>query len=140
MVVIIGIIAAIAVPRLSRGTAGADDAALTANLAILRGGIDLFIAEHEGKIPLPADIADALTKYSNAAGDSFVDVKDGTHIFGPYVRSIPPLPVGTLKGATGIDSNAGTGMGWVYDPSDGSVRSNTGPSEVDAAGKAYQDY
>ena len=140
VVVIIALIAAVAVPRLSRGTEGAAEAALLRYLSILRRGIDLFVAEHNGKVPSDTEITDALTKYSNAAGDDFSDTKDATHYYGPYVRSIPPLPVGAKKGATGIGSNSAAWVGWIYDPSDGSVQSNTGPGEVDASGKPYQDY
>ena len=140
VVVIIAIIAAIAVPRLSRGTAGAADAALAGNLSILRTGIDLFIAEHNGKIPAAADIAAALTQYSNGAGDDFVAARDATHISGPYIREIPPLPLGAAKGCTGVAAAAGAGVGWIYDESDGSIRSNTTAAEMDVTGKLYSDY
>jgi len=140
VVVIIAIIAAIAIPRLSRGTAGAADAALAGDLSVLRTGIDLFVVEHNGKTPAVADITAALTQYSNAAGDDFVAAKDATHIYGPYVREIPPLPVGAAKGCTGIAAAAGAGVGWIYDESDGSIKSNTTAAEMDVTGKLYSEY
>jgi len=140
VIVILGIIAAIAIPRMSRGSEGAADAALTANLAVLRNAIDLFVAEHDGVFPAAANCADALTQYSNKAGDDFVTTRDNNHIYGPYVRQVPPLPVGAEKGSTGISDTAAAGIGWIYDASDGSIQSNTTASEKDAAGTLYSDY
>ena len=139
VVVIIGIIAAIAIPRLSRGSAGAADAALSGDLAILRNGIDLFRAEHADRIPPKAQIEDALTKYSNAVGDDFVATRDATHYYGPYVRSIPPQPVGARKNATGISDADAAGVGWIYNDTEGTIRANT-TTETDVTGKRYSDY
>ena len=140
VIVILGIIAAIAIPRMSRGSEGAADAALTANLAVLRNAIDLFVAEHDGVFPAAADCSNALSQYSNKAGDDFVTTRDANHIYGPYVRQVPPLPVGAAKGNTGIADAAGAGVGWIYDASDGSIHSNTTASEKDASDTLYSDY
>ncbi len=140
VVVILGIIAAIAIPRMSRGSEGAADGALKANLAVLRNAIDLFIAEHDGKIPAAGDITNALTQYSDKAGTAFSATKDTTHYFGPYVRSVPPLPVGAKKGKTGIDAADGAAIGWIYTAADGSIKANTTGSEEDAAGTLYSAY
>src|SRR3954467_616191 len=51
VVVIIGIIAAIAIPRMSRGTAAAGDSALGGHLSVLRNPTALFATEHSGKFP-----------------------------------------------------------------------------------------
>ena len=42
VVVIIGILAAIAIPRLSRGAAGASDSGVRGNLSVLRNSIELL--------------------------------------------------------------------------------------------------
>lgn len=140
VIVIIGIIGAIAIPRMSRGAAGASDAALVANLAVLRNAIDLFITEHEGVIPSAANITSALLQYSDKSGTSFQSTKDTTHYFGPYLRAIPPLPVGAKKGSTGIAAADGAGVGWLYDATTGHIKANCADSEVDAAGKQYNQY
>ena len=140
VIVILGIIAAIAIPRMSRGSEGAADAALTANLAVLRNAIDLFVAEHDGTFPAAADCADALSQYSNKLGDDFVTTRDVNHIYGPYVRQVPALPVGAEKGSTGIDDTAASGIGWIYDDTTGAIHSNTTALEKDASGKLYSDY
>ncbi|MHC4985371.1 MAG: prepilin-type N-terminal cleavage/methylation domain-containing protein [Planctomycetota bacterium] len=140
VIVILGIIAAIAIPRMSRGSEGAADAALTANLAVLRNAIDLFVAEHDGVYPAAADCANALSQYSNKLGDDFVTTRDNNHIYGPYIRQVPPLPVGAAKGNTGIAAAAGAGVGWIYDVSTGAIQANTTATEKDASGTLYSDY
>ena len=139
VVVIIGIIAAVAIPRLSRGSAGAADAALSGNLAVLRNSIDLYSAEHNGAFPKSTAIEDALLKYSDSSGN-ISDTKDTTHIYGPYVRKIPPLPVGAKKGKTKIDALDGDEVGWIYTASTGDIRANTTDTEKDESGKKYSDY
>ena len=138
-VAIIAIIAAIGIPRLSRGTRGAADSALSGNLALLRNAIDIYGAEHAGAYPTVADVNDQLTQYTNAAGGVSA-TKDTTHIYGPYVRSIPPLPVGAKKGKVGIAAADGANVGWIYTESTGSIRANTTASEMDEANKLYSDY
>src|SRR5437899_6643990 len=102
VVVIIGIIAAIAVPRMSRGAAGAGDSALAGDLATLRNAIDLFQTEHGGTYPTdPTTIANQLMQFTDDAGAPQA-AKDATHIYGPYIRVIPTLPVGSRKGQVGI--------------------------------------
>src|SRR5688572_23524823 len=97
VVVIIGIIAAIAIPRMSRGTAGAGDSALSGNLNVLRNAIELYTTEHNGALPT-ASIENQLTMYSNDAGatQATKDVASG-FIYGPYLRKVPPISVGSLK-------------------------------------------
>src|SRR2546421_7112342 len=68
VVVILGIIAAIALPRMSKGAAGATDTSLKSSLAVMRSAIDLFQAEHAGTFPLIANMPQALTQYSDDAG------------------------------------------------------------------------
>lgn len=144
VVVIIGIIGAIAVPRMSRGSRGATDSALTADLKVLRSALDLYATEHGGAFPTGADMPDPLLQYSNYAGDDYSSTKDATHVFGPYLRAVPKLPVGANKGrndfvgvAPGATAVAG---GWYYDTASGDVRANCKDSEVDDAGVKYNSY
>ena len=139
VVVIIGIIAAIAIPRLSRGTAGAADAALSGNLAALRNAIDLYAAEHGGAFPTVAGIASQLTQYTDSSGNVQA-TKDAAHIFGPYLRKIPPLPVGAKKGKTSISDVDGADIGWIYAVTSGTIKANTTDLETDEQGVAYNTY
>ncbi len=140
VVVIIGIIAAIAIPRLSRGAAGAADAALIGDLAVMRSGIDLYSTEHVGDLPTLADIVSQMTQFTDINGNASA-TKGGLFIYGPYIRQIPPLPVGTQKGQTNIKAAPADGagaFGWVY--SSGLVFPNTAAGEVDDSGKPYNTY
>lgn len=139
VVAIIAILAAIGIPRMSRGAKGASDSALTGDLATLRNAIDLYAAEHTGAFPTAANINTQLTQYTNISG-AVSATKTTTHIYGPYMRSIPPLPVGGKKGSSTIaDANA-AGVGWIYTVTDGSIKANCTDAEVDEANKKYNTY
>ena len=139
VIVIIGIIAAIAVPRMSRGAAGATDAALRADLATLRASIDLYNTEHEGLNPTVADISLQLTGYSDIQGVAQIG-KDAAHIYGPYIRSIPALPINAPnKGSNGIAAVDGVGIGWIYLEGTGAITANT-TTEADDSDVLYNTY
>jgi prepilin-type N-terminal cleavage/methylation domain-containing protein len=142
VVVILGILAAIAVPRMSRSATNAADNAVAANLAILRNAVDLFSTEHGGTYPSLANLPNALTQYSDVAGTTFNASKDtGTGvIYGPYVRDIPPLPVGANKGKNTFTATLGGAFGWVYESSTGKIFPNCADSEVDGRGVKYNTY
>jgi prepilin-type N-terminal cleavage/methylation domain-containing protein len=139
VVVIIGIIAAVAIPRMSRGSAGAADAALSGNLAVLRNAIDLYAAEHSGAFPTVLLAPTALTQYTDSAGVVSA-TRTTTYIYGPYLRKVPPLPVGAAKGNTGIAAATGVGVGWIYNVTTGDITSNTTATEKDASDKLYSSY
>ena len=146
VIVIIGILAAIAIPRLSRGSLGASESALSSNLAILRNAIDLYAAEHEGKFPTMLNYREQLTKYSNIDGTQFSEVKSDPCKYGPYLRKLPPLPLGSKRdsdlfvdGSSTTTIGSATG-GWFYNPNNGNIRANLADSEKDVAGKQYNEY
>jgi prepilin-type N-terminal cleavage/methylation domain-containing protein len=141
VVVIIAIIAAIAIPRMSRGAQGATDSALQADLRTLRNAVDLYAQEHGGSYPTVANInatPGALTAYSDDQG-GLSATKTGNYIYGPYLRAIPGIPLGTEKGAGTFGASAAASVGWVYDATTGAVTANTG-TLTDAKGKAYTSY
>jgi len=139
VIVIMGVVAAVAIPRISRGTAGASDSALTTDLSVLRNAINMYEGEHPGLHPTVADIADQLTQFTDISG-AVSATKTSTHIYGPYIRKIPALPVGEAKGASGIAASSADGVGWIYNASTGNIQANTTASEKDAAGTLYSDY
>ena len=144
VVVIIGIIGAIAIPRMSRGAAGAADSALTANLSVLRGAIDLYAAEHTGKFPTVANIANQLTQFTDSAGNTNAK-KTAVFIYGPYLRTVPGLPVdgqgagAGQKGDNGIADAPKTGVGWLYNETTGAIYASTLMAKDDT-GKFYNAY
>jgi prepilin-type N-terminal cleavage/methylation domain-containing protein len=128
---VLGVLAAIALPHLGRGSSGANDAALEADLEALRKAIDLFAAEHHGRYPSADVVAAQLTEYTDMQGHVRA-AKDATHIYGPYLHAIPPLPVGHRKGGTRIALADADGVGWIYTPESGLIRANTDLQEVSA--------
>ena len=145
VVVIIGIIGAIAVPRMSRGAKGAADSALEADLRVMRDAIELFAVEHNGVYPDYMNMPELLLDYSNVRADSVSSTKDTTHIYGPYLRAAPKLPVGANKGESAFTNTppgatAEAGSGWYYNQATGEVRANCADAETDDAGVAYNTY
>lgn len=137
VIVIIGILAAIAVPRFTRGSTAAAEAALKADLRQLRTALTSFAVEHNNTFPGPLgqDVADQLTRYSNLAGDT-ADTRSTAYRFGPYLHAIPPCPVGENAGkatasAILISTDSpptpvpASGEGWVYNATTGEILPNT---------------
>jgi prepilin-type N-terminal cleavage/methylation domain-containing protein len=140
---IIGILTAIAIPRLSRSSAGAQDAALSSDLALLRSAIENYASDHNGAFPPCANFATALTRYSDAAGNLSA-TKTSTAIYGPYIAAIPALPASSKKGGVEVcnsstnNSNSAR-YGWIYDETTGAIVANS-MSDKDATGKLYNAY
>ena len=65
--------------------------------------------------------------------------KDTSHIYGPYIRTIPNQPVGANKGQNGIAILTGPTVGWLYVVATGAISANT-TTETDDAGALYSSY
>lgn len=142
VVVILGLISAMAIPRMTRGAGNAGAATLRGDLAVLRGAIELYRAEHEGRFPVAMAIADQLTKFTKHDGtdpQTTADVASG-RIYGPYLAKVPPLPVGAQKGKTSIETADGPTVGWIYIPASGLIVANCAGTELDPDGVAYNTY
>jgi general secretion pathway protein G len=140
VVAIIAILAAIGIPRMSRGSRGANDSAVSGNLAVLRNAIELYSAEHGGTFPTTANVTNQLTLYTDINGATS-STKTTQYIYGPYIRTIPPLTVGQRKGKNGIKAADDPNTGWIYaDAVTGVIKANTTGTEKDEAGKLYSDY
>ena len=123
VIVILATIAAIAIPRLSRGSQGSAEAALSRDVQVLQKAIDLYAAEHNGAFPDGARITDQLTLYTDGSG-SASKAKSAPFEYGPYMRKVPPVPTGPNKGNAAISTAAGVGVGWIYDPTEGTITPN----------------
>ena len=142
VVVILGLISAMAIPRMTRGAGNAGRATLKGDLAVLRGAIELYRAEHEGGFPSATTIASQLTSFTKIDGtdpQTTADVAAG-RVYGPYMSKIPPLPVGAKKGKTGIDTADGATVGWIYTAASGTIAANCAGTELDQDGVAYNTY
>lgn len=139
VIVILGIIGAIAIPRMSRGAEAAKDASLVADLNVLRSAIDLYQAEHEGSFPSAANIATQLTQFTDINGNVSA-VKENEFVFGPYLRSIPKIKVGSKRGKSDIAAATGADVAWLYNATTGTITADLPGTETDSNGVAYNTY
>ncbi len=146
VVVIIGVIAAIAVPRISRGAKGAGESALRGSLAAMRNALDMYAAEHNGDFPgadnLNTTVVRQLTEKTDVSGVV------GTE-FGPYLRRMPPVPVGpnaakatgimmALTGSLAVNEILDPTLGWIYNKDTGDIIPNTDDQDDNLVN--YYDY
>ncbi len=126
VIVIIGVVAAIAVPRLTSASGNAAESAVRANLAAMRTALDLYAADHYGNYPPSLT---ALARYTDANG-AMSSNRTARYKFGPYLRAIPPCPIGPSKGGTGWGAangdppsavSASRTVGWLYHAATGGV-------------------
>jgi len=126
VVTIIGVLASIAVPRISGAATGANSAALQATLASVRKAIDIYYAEH-GSYPgydPSAKTASGdwfikqITMYSDVGGDTKPTFST-TYKYGPYLRKpFPTNPTNDLntvlvKPTPSAPDPAAGSYGWV---------------------------
>lgn len=155
-VLIIGIIAAIAVPRFSQAADDDDGEELRQGLNAMRFAIELYYFEH-GEYPgqlgdgvYDAGTAEAFISQLTGVTDENGHVsgeRDAQHHYGPYLRlGIPPCPVPPRVGLTGVHvvdsapqfTPSAAQAGWVYNCRTGDVALNS--DITDPAGVQYDDY
>jgi type II secretory pathway pseudopilin PulG len=143
---VIGVVATIVGPRMSRAGAPSprlDEHLLAGHLAALRQATRAYAADHAGHFPDPDPrlAARQLLEYTDDDGHPN-PARTPVHRLGPYLREIPPLPVGRNAGAATLDhvASPNSPAGWLYDPRTGNVIPNTHPDERDADGEPYAIY
>lgn len=154
VIVILGVIAAIAIPRISSGSRNAGDAALRANLQSIRNSIDWYYSEHNNTFPAAGSdngttFVEQLTMYSKADGTTSTD-KDSSYPFGPYLRGkFPKLSVGAKAGnasvyvvtsTTPLAASPGEDAGWVYNSTTGQIIANCADLEKGSDNISYNQY
>lgn len=139
VVVIIGILGAIAVPRLTGLGSNADEVALGQNLAILTRAVEVYKAEHAGS---PPTTRLQLLRYTDEDGNTSA-ILGAPYIFGPYLRKMPRLSMGSNKGESDIVSGGNPGdsgsAGWWIDSTTGDVRANAPDSDLTADGEKLNE-
>lgn len=137
VIVILGLIAAIAVPRYTKGSKDAQANAVLQTLEVVRGAIDHYFAEH-GKYPgydpsngAPADtwFINQLTQFSDEAGD-VSRMPTSTHIYGPYLREPFPTNPFNDKSNVRVRATSSTAIaknisGWIASLDNGEFVLNT---------------
>ena len=144
VVVVLGVVAAIVAPRMSRGAPASPhqaDQVLVGELRLLRAALDDYAAQHAGHYPGGdvTRITQQLTGYTDRAGDTSA-TPTPKHNLGPYLREIPPLPVGARRGNAALAIDSDPQAAWHYTPATGQIRANTGERECDAIGRPYSSY
>ena len=124
VVMILGILAAVAAPKLFGTSGAAMDNTLKQTLSVIRGAIDLYAADHSGVYPA-------------ADGQETTFVTE----LGPYIRGgIPKCPVGAKNAQVKIITTAGTmtgdaspTKGWQFNNKDGGFICNSNALSNDGA-------
>ena len=133
VVALVGILASVALPRLTDAGADARQAALLHDLKLLRGFIQLYRAQHGGRFPAHGStdgglFARQLLLSSDADGTTG---PAGTKPFGPYLLgAVPPNPFTGARGVrivpdvpAAVPDDSPTD-GWFYDPATGRIKAN----------------
>ncbi len=156
VVLLLGLVAALTVPRFSRASSADVEPDVRVPLSVLRNGIEMYYFDHgaypgqnsDGTDPAGSAAAfqSQLTKFTDEAG-RVADRRDERHQFGPYLRAgIPPCLVPPNRGQTGVamvTTRPGylpeaTTAGWVYNCQTGDIVMNS--DAVDAEDMAYDQY
>lgn len=164
--IILAVLAAIVIPQFASTTDDAQDSALRANLASIRGAIEFYRQQHNanpsatdssggtctggtagtGATKTQAALEEQLTRYTNASGQSCSLTVGGSFQFGPYFKddALPANPVtGSSVAAIVDDGNLemvadGAGLGWKYDVTSGKFIAND--TNLDSGGQSYDSY
>ncbi len=151
VVMIVGILAAIAVPKLSNASQIARENTLKDDLRLLRTQFNVYKTEHSqfpgfpsgdaSQAPSAAVTADQLLKYTDAVGH-VSDTATSLYKMGPYLDAIPKTPVNgnaALKILGPGDAFTADGTtGWLYQPATGTIKANN--PGLDATGQPLIDY
>jgi general secretion pathway protein G len=136
VIIILGILAALAIPQFTTSTDDAELATIKSNLAVLRNAIQLYYHEHGGTYPDGGEIAAQLTGYTDKGGTvnpAGANESDDTYKFGPYLLDVPDNPaVDAASQPATINSVVDTALttvtatgGWNYHEDSGRIVANS---------------
>ncbi len=154
VVVVLGIVAAIALPRFSNASAAARASMLADDLRLMRMQIAVFRAQHMGVAPgypdCDPDVAATeaafiahMTQSSNADGATAAPGTPGFR-YGPYFREMPANPVNAkatvqiIPDGASLPASADDSHGYVYRPSTLTIKGDS--AGTDENGKLFFDY
>lgn len=149
VILILGILAAIAIPQFISATSDAKTATLQANLAVVRNSINLYYHQHNATMPgakkvdgtgvdtvagdNPVAFVNQLTIYTDATGKTNASLDRTLYPYGPYlVNGIPTNVKNNLATVSVVDDADAltvadiTGLtGWIYSKTTGEFRANS---------------
>ena len=139
VVIILGILGTIIIALFSNSTQDAAANSLKENLRTMRSALQVYVAQHNG-YPSVANFESQMTEYTDAAGNVNASRTD-VFSYGPYILSMPHLPVGTNKGKTGVTGTTyADGFGWSFDTTQGTFKANLPDTDVDIENKPFNTY
>jgi prepilin-type N-terminal cleavage/methylation domain-containing protein len=126
---ILGLLAAVAIPRLSFSADETQEPELVAALASFRTAVDSYWSQHEdfpGQVG-SKQLAGQLCRQTNTDGRPGVGAD---YVMGPYLSDgrLPVNPVvgrNTVLSVESMPSHPAGDTAWIYDRSTGEIRSNT---------------
>lgn len=154
VVIILGILAAIVIPKFSNATEAARSSMMADNLRIIRTQIAVFKGQHNGiapgypaldptQAPTEAAFIAHMTQSSKATGELAAAGTAGFP-FGPYLRQIPENSINANSGVevladgAALPAAADDSDGWLYQPSTMTFKADCkGTDETD---RDYFDY
>ncbi len=154
VVVILGILAAVVVPKFSNASAIARASMLADDLRVIRTQLAVYKSQHlevaagypggdPTAVPTEAAFVTQMTKASNSRGQT---AEPGTPGFkyGPYLREVPPNPLNAKNTVQVIDNGADfpaaadDSHGWVYQPATLLFKADS--PGADDKGRSFFDY
>jgi general secretion pathway protein G len=152
VVVILGILAAIAVPKLSNASHVARESTLKDDLRFLRTQITVYHSQHHDVSPgypggdvtqtaTETDLVAQLTQFTDDQGHVSASAS-AAYRWGPYLTQMPDNPLNSLHSIKILGApdtfTADGSTGWLYQPSSGLIMPNLTGS--DSSGKDYSTY
>jgi prepilin-type N-terminal cleavage/methylation domain-containing protein len=156
VVIILAILAAIVVPQFASSSDDAQVSALDANLAGIRGAIELYYQQHSNTYPgantaaqgtCTADVSAAagapsfiaqMTFYTDTVGN-VCDIKDATFRFGPYLKNgLPANPMTSISTLAVVSTGSlsmtddGAAQGWKFDTVSGKFIANDNTLDINS--------
>lgn len=152
VVVILGILAAIVVPKMSNASQTARENTLRDDLRFLRTQITVYSSQHgeitpgypggnTGQSPTSSDFVAQMTNFTDIVGNTST-TGSATYAFGPYLSRMPENPLNglsTITIVTGSGAMTADGTtGWLYQPQTGHILPNL--SGADSSGTNFSAY
>jgi len=144
VVIILGILAGISIPKITGVTNVSRETNLKENLWKIRAQIQVYRNQHDG-FPDGDAFADQMTGYTNFQGE-VADTQDEDHRYGPYLEQMPPNPVtrdASIRTSSDPSQRRPPGDadgGWWYNEVTGEFYADLTDQHVDEQGNPYNRF